>query len=809
MPFSLFDDLKRSGFHSSVLTTYSVDPAFYDANIQHRLRAFGCQNNLLMADAAMLSQALEQLPEAFLHAGRKYLIAPIEGSGCFHPKIMLRYGKTKARMTLGSANATSSGWGSNRELVSRLRWSQSSDSPDDAIHCRLIARAHDWLLARFPALPDTDLAYKLDLLNSQSPWLANTPRGDGVEELADGSLIDLLLSDPGSVFGIGDRFLRRIDGSVERLVIISPYWDASLEALKSLHADLGGPATHIFMTLADNPEARQSTFPLPALDMSLKPKFHPLGDDARNRFLHAKLIIAQTREHDYLLYGSANCTIAALGPRRRAGSNCEAGIFRRLPRGTIDDTLGLDYLKTIRRRGIAAPERPEPSAGTPSFHPGRIERKDDRLFWSAPPDIDPVGAELVIGESRLPVAVPAGMRPYARIDSSLGGATIVARVAMANGRLSRPVIVADPDMLMAAAPNPLANNIKRRLDAVLNGESDLIDLARDAHLIFGDRQPRRAIGFGSEVRGRSITALVGQDFDSPESFREALALKADLKAGAFAHADNPALQLLLQIVLRGIVQLEDSESIDRSSVASAAALASGERQDDEGDEGDEDDGTLIQAKAPQKHQTDAAPISRETFERNRTALERAIDRFEEHVAALARSDELLDLDFVTRALFMIYLMLYGCSHRYAVEGGELDVLIPFSGIGTRRQEEGFLLRAARLISRIWGRSFTDGLLARIPLDRELANVPTPILTLVILSRWVLAAILTEARVAGGAKSFAGILETQIPQIFRSTSAFAFTDQAQVEATVAQMARQIGMPGPQAEEIVRTMVELSR
>ena len=305
MPFSLFDDLKRSGFHSSVLTTYSVDPAFYDANIQHRLRAFGCQNNLLMADAAMLSQALEQLPEAFSHAGRKYLIAPIEAEGCFHPKITLRYGKSKARMTLGSANATSAGWGSNRELVSTLKWSQSSDSPDGAIHCRLIARAHDCLLARLPASPDPDLSYKLHLLNSQSTWLADTMRGNGVEELDDGSLIDLLLSDPGSASGIGDRFLDRIRGSVERLVIISPYWDASLGALERLHADLGGPSTHIFLTLADDPEARQSTFPLPALDPGLKPTFHPLGD-ARHRFLHAKLILAQTRKHDYLLYGRAH-----------------------------------------------------------------------------------------------------------------------------------------------------------------------------------------------------------------------------------------------------------------------------------------------------------------------------------------------------------------------------------------------------------------------------------------------------------------------------------------------------------------------
>lgn len=79
----------------------------------------------------------------------------------------------------------------------------------------------------------------------------------------------------------------------------------------------------------------------------------------------------------------------------------------------------------------------------------------------------------------------------------------------------------------------------------------------------------------------------------------------------------------------------------------------------------------------------------------------------------------------------------------------------------------------------------------------------------ILSRRILAAILTEARAARGAKSFAGILQVQIHQIFRSTSAFALTDPAQAEATVGQMARQIGMLESRAGEIQRIMVDLSR
>jgi hypothetical protein len=818
MPFNLFDDLKRPGFHSSITTTFSVDPAFYDANVQYRLRAVGCQNNLLIADAAMLSQALEQLPEAFSHAGRKYLIEPIEGTGCFHPKMMIRYGKAKASFTLGSANATSAGWGSNRELVSSLDWSQSAETRDSAVHRRLIARAHDWLITQVSVTRNPDLTYKFDLLNSQAPWLASTDRGQGVEVFADGSLVDLMLSAPDASEPIGDRFLGNVEGNVERLVVISPYWDSDLKALRRVHAELGKPPLHIFMTLSDVAGARQSTFPIQALGSTLKPTFHPHGASGNHRFLHAKLLVAQTRKYDFLLFGSTNCTAGALGGLACPGLNHEAAIFRRLPRGTVEKTLWLDFSEIIRPKDISAPEKPEPSAAPPRFNPGRIERKDDRLYWSVPSGINPTGADLLIDDDRHPLIAGGEGRPHARLGGARSGSTIVARVALCDGRISRPVIVYEPNRLMAAAPSPLASGIKRKLDAVLNGESDLIDLARDVHLLFGDANPIIRSALRADRRGASVAAVAGEDFDTPEEFREALGLKADLMAGGLSHANNPALQLLLQIVLRGIVQLEDSETIDNDSSASAAALKTGEDQDDEGsdeegDEGDDDqDGDAADAppaNGVRERRLVAQPVPREAFERNQRTLERAIERFEDHIGTVAKSRQDLDLDFVTRALFMIYLMLHGCSHRYSVDETEVEVLMPFSAIGTRRQDEGFLMRGARLISLIWGRRFTDGIMARIPLDRELENVPIPILTLVILSRWILAAILVEARAAAGAKSLTAILESQIPEFYRSTSAFAFTNGPQVEAAVTQMARHIGMSDTQAQNVRKGMAELEK
>lgn len=177
MPYSLFDDFKEGGFHSSILSTFSVDPAFYDVSLQLRLRGLGCQNNMLLADASMLEQSLEAIPDAFANAGRKYLVVPIATTSCFHPKLALRYGKAKARLIVGSANVTSAGWAGNLELVSTLSWQARDEDEDGEIHRTLFVRAHRWVSALIDPSDDNKAAYKLELVRSQSPWIDD----DGLE----------------------------------------------------------------------------------------------------------------------------------------------------------------------------------------------------------------------------------------------------------------------------------------------------------------------------------------------------------------------------------------------------------------------------------------------------------------------------------------------------------------------------------------------------------------------------------------------------------------------------------------------------
>jgi hypothetical protein len=78
---SLFKDLARTGFHTSIVTTYSVDAAFYDGSLHHRLRVYGSDNNILMADANMLQRAISETPESFGRAGTAYALLPISVPG--------------------------------------------------------------------------------------------------------------------------------------------------------------------------------------------------------------------------------------------------------------------------------------------------------------------------------------------------------------------------------------------------------------------------------------------------------------------------------------------------------------------------------------------------------------------------------------------------------------------------------------------------------------------------------------------------------------------------------------------------------
>lgn len=809
MPHSLFDDFKEGGFHSSILSTFSVDPAFYDASLQLRLRGLGCQNNLLLADATMLEQSLEAIPDAFANAGRKYLIVPVTTASCFHPKLALRYGKAKARLIVGSANVTSAGWAGNLELVSTLSWQARDDDEDSEVHRTLLVRAHQWLSALIAPNDDNKATYKLELIRTQSPWIDDKSLERAAPfDLSDGSQIDLLLSDPANANGLADRMLKLVDEPVERLTVISPYWDDQLSALKRLHAAVGEPDLRIFLSQNARNPSRSSTFPVAAIG-KLALKFHPIGSGGEDsdRFLHAKMFLFHGGDHDFLFIGSANCTVAALGAPGKAGANYECLLYRKLPRGSVKKDLKLSYKSKIAVADIAVPpDKSETASDTTTFMAGAVERRATRLVWSPASNFTDAVASIWVDDVHFALAQRADGLWIADIgDAKLG--SNIARICLADGRISRPIIIANPEELMRFAPFPVADSMRKKLDAILNGDADLIGLAKDIHLLLeDDAKIGPALERIRSAGGRSTTpGIAGRDFATPEDFRKALNLRVSMKSAGLAHGDNPALQALLQIVLRGMVNIETVERIDAEDAAKAKGDDVGEDQDDAGQADD-----IAMPKAALSS-VDIEPefVSNTEFERNQGALWRGIGKFQDFLERAKHSNATLDLNFVTRSLFMLYLMLHGCTKRFKTEDGEEAVLIPFTGGAGEDFRDSFLFVAAQSIAAIWGPNFARSLISRLKFIADGDTLPIQITTLTIISRWVLAAILSEVRGAKAHKSLRDILEKQVPSLFAATKVFPDSSQEELLATIRQMEANMGMDAAQGARIRQTLGDLGR
>ncbi|WP_292097640.1 hypothetical protein, partial [Mesorhizobium sp.] len=179
-------------------------------------------------------------------------------------------------------------------------------------------------------------------------------------------------------------------------------------------------------------------------------------------------------------------------------------------------------------------------------------------------------------------------------------------------------------------------------------------------------------------------------------------------------------------------------------------------------------------------------VSNSEFERNQAALWRGIGKFQNFLERAKDSGAALDLNFVTRSLFMLYLMLHGSTKRYTTEDGEEAVLLPFTGGPGEGFRDGFLFVAARAIAAIWGPDFARSLIRRVKFTVEADILPIQITTLTIISRWVLAAILSEVRIAKANDSLRGVLEKQVPSLFAETEVFPELGQDELLATIRQM-----------------------
>jgi hypothetical protein len=394
----LFTWFAAAGFHTSIVSTFGLDFDAYEAIVLPRLRDAGCNNNIVLADARMLVQALSEEARRPKFAGRRYSVVGAHSAGVFHPKVILQLGKASGRLLVGSANMTAAGVAGNLEVVGEV-----AVADDDMAAAPLLRAALDYLL-KFTE-PGTVARRQVEWALKRTRWLPAAASAEAVVALQEGMRVAFLPRNDEK--GIAERFVEFVgDRSVQRLVVASPYWDHDLRALLALQGRFGASAAVLIQ-----PQAR--LYPVHAHPRSGALELFDVCriPGAANRFAHAKLFVAETVSGDCVMFGSANCTEAALGTSFRAGVNEEACLARDLPAGEAVRMLGL-------AGALAAGEELD-AADVPSFVPiddialselaarlpGRFELSGDLLRWWRPRGLEPGAASIqLLDQNAEPIA---------------------------------------------------------------------------------------------------------------------------------------------------------------------------------------------------------------------------------------------------------------------------------------------------------------------------------------------------------------------------------------------------------------------
>ena len=367
---------KGRGFHSAFATSFAVEFAAFEELMLPQLSVGGASNVLLIADARMVTMGLSDgsaLPESL---GREYLLhSPPVADGLFHPKIVLQVGRDGGRCFVSSANVTGAGLGGNVEVAVEIECGIEPSAEQEIV--RSAWRYVNSIVPQGAGAASEALTWARE----RARWLDEPGGVDGPQTLEDGTRMALLARPGGD--GIGARFAALVDGDVvERLVIISPYWDDDYGAISALEQRLSPARTSLLL------DVKRHEFPL-STSMPAHRDIIDISEWRPSRFTHAKIVIAVTRDHDHVLSGSANCTVPALGDGELAGSNAEASIYRRLPRGTATAALDLDRWLAAAPFPLAdLPEATKvttiPLAEMQARGPGTFETEGGRLSWRRP-----------------------------------------------------------------------------------------------------------------------------------------------------------------------------------------------------------------------------------------------------------------------------------------------------------------------------------------------------------------------------------------------------------------------------------------
>ncbi|MCR3906991.1 MAG: hypothetical protein NUK62_08220 [Tenericutes bacterium] len=309
----LLTEISESGhdFENIVIGTYSVEPEFFEEVILPVIEKKDPKNIVLLVDQKYYNETFQKARKA----GTNYLIEPIRANGRFHPKFLLMTSAETAKLFIGSGNFTQNGCMRSGEVYSLIDYDLSFDHPE------MISVYKD--LKKFlVSLNNHNLVtsnkHKERILEAfELPWINK-------ETVYPSSKIWLLYNTNKSILQQVKEIMK--NEQISKITIASPFFEIKGIVLRHLTENFC-PNLELFI----QPD-RVENFPVETIKVlidegkEIRVKKLVFTNEPK-RYLHAKILIFQTKNGSYCLTGSANATRAGLLSEIKTG-NVELNLLR-------------------------------------------------------------------------------------------------------------------------------------------------------------------------------------------------------------------------------------------------------------------------------------------------------------------------------------------------------------------------------------------------------------------------------------------------------------------------------------------------
>jgi HKD family nuclease len=294
------DALANHVFHNAVLTTYKFDHLFFEEYCLEKYSSFTANNNISVIVDRSTYECLLSAPEAQQPkiANIRYLLHPVAVKGRFHPKLFLLTNKTSGKLVFGSANLTRFGLTSNAELVDQYDFEDGKNERLRYLFCD----AFSFLNKVAELWQSETLTSNLQDLYRSTPWLHEIPPA-GSDRLQFLHNLDRSL---------WSQLREIVPSRLDHVYVVSRFFDEQPLLLERLCHDWNPRKVSIYTqngVTTMTPSWLKHPFVKSGRAEIL---FCTYEDEGYQQTLHGKSIIFVSGKSQWVIYGSANFTSAAL-----------------------------------------------------------------------------------------------------------------------------------------------------------------------------------------------------------------------------------------------------------------------------------------------------------------------------------------------------------------------------------------------------------------------------------------------------------------------------------------------------------------